>query len=85
MSKIMKETNKEFANIVKGQVRRLGIGTLENLSKRMGVCKATIVRKVNNPETLTVEELQRFVIILKLKPEEVLSLIYKGNYSTEQR
>ena len=73
----------EFSNIIKGQIKRQSIGTQEALGRRVGTCKATTTKKVNNPETLTVEELRLYVKHLNITPQEITALIYGKEKSTQ--
>lgn len=70
------EEDKEFTNIIKAQIKRQGIGTQERLALRVGGCKATTQKKINNPETLTAEELRKYIKHLNIQPAEVLAFLY---------
>lgn len=77
MPRIKRTASEEFSDIIKSQIKRQGVGTYENLGKRVGTCKATTAKKINEPDSLTVDELKRYVKALKIPPEDVLAFIYE--------
>ncbi len=74
--KSFEDENRTFSNIIKAQIIRQGIGTQENLGRKIGECKSTTTKKINQPDSLTIEELRMYVKHLDIKPQEVLELIY---------
>lgn len=68
--------NEKFALLIKSQQIRRAIRTQHDLAKLVNSSYMTTNKKVNNPETLTVEELRTWIITLDIKKEDVIDFIY---------
>ena len=50
--------------------------TLKSLSEKIGICYSTFYRKVKNPRTFSIEEVQGIAQILNLSQEDIIKIFF---------
>lgn len=70
----MEERNKRFAEVI-AKRRKERRYSYRMLSMLCGITKGTMTMKLKNPETLSIKELRRIVVLLDITKEEITDFI----------
>ena len=76
------KANKAFADELTCQQIRLRLGTQARIAKKIGTSAKTVNKKLNNPETMTVEDLRAYIELFELTPAMVINFIYGKELKT---
>ena len=64
--------------MLKGKVIERGYN-LEKLAEKLGIDRSTLYRKLNNAgEDFTIKQANEIVSLLKLRPDEAVSIFFNG-------